>query len=95
MTILRQTTITPSFIPSKRRGRHGRDRMVVKFTTTYTINAYHYFSCEVESHSWRCAIGATLFAKVCQGFAAGRGFIRVLRFPSALKLTTTTQLIYC
>jgi hypothetical protein len=37
--ILRQTTITHSFIPSKRRGRHGRDRMVFGFTTTYTISA--------------------------------------------------------
>jgi hypothetical protein len=23
-------------------GRNGRDRMVVGFTTTYAINAYHY-----------------------------------------------------
>jgi len=23
-------------------GRRGRDRMVVRFTTTYAINAYHY-----------------------------------------------------
>ena len=49
--ILRQTTITHSFIPSKRRGCHGRDRMVLGFTTTYTINVYHYLSCELESHS--------------------------------------------
>jgi hypothetical protein len=24
------------------RGRHGRDRMVVRFTTTYAIKAYHH-----------------------------------------------------
>jgi hypothetical protein len=42
--ILRQTTITHSF---KRRGCHGRDRMVLGFTTTYTISAYHYLSCEL------------------------------------------------
>jgi len=24
------------------RGRHGRDRMVVRFTTTYAISAYHH-----------------------------------------------------
>jgi hypothetical protein len=24
------------------RGRHGRDRMVVGFTTTYAISAYHH-----------------------------------------------------
>jgi hypothetical protein len=26
---------------SMRRGRRGRDRMVVEFTTTYAISAYH------------------------------------------------------
>ena len=24
------------------RGRHGRDRLVIGFTTTYTISAYHH-----------------------------------------------------
>jgi hypothetical protein len=28
---LRQTTSTHSFIPSERRGHHGRDRMVLDF----------------------------------------------------------------
>jgi len=72
--IWRQTTITHSFIPSKRRGRHGRDRMVLGFTTTYTISAYHYLSCELESHSWRCALDAILFDKVCQGFCGKSWF---------------------
>jgi hypothetical protein len=35
------------------RGRHGRDRMVVGFTTTYAISAYHHKSCEFRSRSWR------------------------------------------
>ena len=26
--------------------RHGRDRMVVGFTTTYVISAYHHYCCE-------------------------------------------------
>ena len=30
------------------RGRHGHDRMVVGFTTTCTISAYHPKSCEFE-----------------------------------------------
>jgi hypothetical protein len=34
-------------------GRRGRDRMVVGFTTTYAISAYHHYCCEFESHS-RC-----------------------------------------
>jgi hypothetical protein len=31
--------------------RHGRDGMVVKFTTTYAISAYHHWCCEFESWS--------------------------------------------
>jgi hypothetical protein len=33
------------------RGCRGRDRMVVGFTTTYTISAYHHWCCEFESQS--------------------------------------------
>jgi hypothetical protein len=32
---------------------HGRDHIVVRFTTTYAINAYHHQSCEFEPRSWR------------------------------------------
>jgi hypothetical protein len=32
-------------------GRHGRERMVAGFTTTYGISAYHHSSCEFKSHS--------------------------------------------
>jgi len=32
-------------------GYHGRDRMVVGFTTTYEISAYHHRCCEFESRS--------------------------------------------
>jgi hypothetical protein len=35
------------------RGRRGRDRMVVRFTTTYVISAYHRWYCEFESRSGR------------------------------------------
>ena len=35
------------------RGHLGRDRMVVGFTTTYAISAYHYWRCEFESRSGR------------------------------------------
>jgi len=34
-------------------GRHGRDRMVVRFTTTNVISAYHHWCCEFESQSGR------------------------------------------
>jgi len=35
------------------RGRRVRDRMVVGFTTTYVIGAYHHWSCEFDSCSVR------------------------------------------
>ena len=31
-------------------GRRGRDRMVVGFTTTSPISAYHHLSCEFKLH---------------------------------------------
>jgi len=30
-------------------GHHGRDRMLVGFTATYAISAYHHWCCEFES----------------------------------------------
>ena len=41
-------------------GRHGHDRMVVEFTTTCAISAYHYKSCEFESHSWWGALSLSV-----------------------------------
>jgi hypothetical protein len=32
-------------------GRLGRDRMVVRFTTTYATSAYHHWCCEFKSRS--------------------------------------------
>jgi len=40
--------LTNHFTP---RGRRGCDRMVVGFTTTYAISAYHHGCCEFESRS--------------------------------------------
>jgi hypothetical protein len=34
------------------RDGRGRDRMVVGFTTTCAISAYHYYKCELEPRSW-------------------------------------------
>ena len=34
-------------------GRRGRDRMVVGFTTTCVVGAYHHWCCEFESRSGR------------------------------------------
>ena len=48
------------------RGRCGRDRILLGVNTIYAISAYHYQSCEFESHSWRDIPDATLCDKVCQ-----------------------------
>jgi len=48
------------------RVHRDRDRMVVEFTTTYAISAYHHLSCEFESRSWRGVLDTTLYDKVCQ-----------------------------
>ena len=52
--------------PNNSRGHHVRDRMVVGFTTTCAISAYHHLSCEFETRSWRGVLDTTLCDKVCQ-----------------------------
>ena len=56
---------TVNFITDKG-DRRGRDRMIVGFTTIYAISAYHYYSCEFESHLWKCLLNTTLCDKMCQ-----------------------------
>jgi hypothetical protein len=51
-----------------------RDHMVVGFTTTCTISAYHHRSCEFEPRSWRGSLDTTLCDKVCQWLATDRWF---------------------
>jgi len=36
---------------TKNRGPRGRERMIVGFTATCAISAYHHYRCEFESHS--------------------------------------------
>jgi len=40
--------------------------MVVGFTTTSAISAYHHYTCEFEPRSWRDVLDTTLCDKVCQ-----------------------------
>ena len=44
----------------------GRDRLVVGFTTTCAISAYHHQSCICEFRSCRGALDTTLCDEVCQ-----------------------------
>jgi hypothetical protein len=50
MALLHNKNI-PYMILYKVGDRRRRDRMVVRFAITYTISAYHHYSCEFESHS--------------------------------------------
>ena len=45
----RISTLSPGQQINFHRGRCDRDHMVVGFTTTYAISAYHHLSCEFES----------------------------------------------
>ena len=69
---------------SQFRGRRGRDRMVVKFTTTCAISAYHHWYCEFESSSGR-GVQHYVIQFVSDLWQVG-GF---LRFPLPIKLTAT------
>jgi hypothetical protein len=48
------------------RGRHVHYRMVVRFTITYAISAYHLLRCDYESCSRRCVLDTTFCETVCQ-----------------------------
>ena len=50
------------------------NHMVVEFTTTCTISAYHHYSCEFKSCSWWGVLDTTLCDKVCQWLVAGLWF---------------------
>jgi hypothetical protein len=69
-------------------GRHGRDRMVVGFTTTCAISAYHQKTCEIVPRSWRGVRNTTLCDKVSDLRQVG-GFLRVIRFPPPIKMTAS------
>ena len=56
---------------NKYRDCHGRERMVVRFTTTCAISAYHH---QFEYRSWRGVRNTTLCDKVCQWLATGQWF---------------------
>jgi hypothetical protein len=48
--------------------------MVVGFTTTNAISAYHRKSCEFEYSSWQGVLDTTLCDKVCQRLATDLWF---------------------
>ena len=63
------------FILTLFKGCRVRDHMVVRFSTTWAISAYHHLSCEFESRSRRRRVlDTTLCDKVCQWQVADRWF---------------------
>jgi len=67
-------------------GRRGRDRMVVGFTTTYAIGAYHHWW-EFEYRSRRGVHHYVI--KFVSDLRQVAGFLRVLRFPLPIQLIDT------
>ena len=61
--------------------------MVVGFTTTYAISAYHHWCCEFESRSGRRVQHYVI--KLVSDLPQVGGFPRVIRFPLPIKLTGT------
>ena len=66
------------------RGCHGCDRMVVGFTTTCAISAYHHYSCEFEPRYGEVYSLQHYVIKFVSDVRQGRGF---LRFPPPIILT--------
>ena len=75
------------------RGCRGRDIMVVEFTTTCAISAYHHLSCEFESRSWRGVLHIALCDKVCHCLVAGLWFYLNTRVSSTNKTDITVILL--
>jgi len=77
------------------RGRRDCDRMVVRFTTTCTISAYHHERCEFEPRSGEVYSIQYYVIKFVSDLRQVGGFLRVRRFPPPIKLTAKIQLKYC
>jgi hypothetical protein len=69
-------------------GHCGRDRMVVGFTTTYAIGAYHHWRCEFESHSGKVYSMQHYVVKFVSDLRQVGDFLWVFQFPPSIKLKT-------
>jgi len=68
-------------------GHRGRNRIVDGFATTHAVSAYHHWCREFESRSgWGVQHYEIKFVSDLRQVG---GFLRVLRFPSPIKLTAT------
>ena len=69
------------------RGRRARDRMVVGFTSTYTIGACHHWCCGFDCRSGRGVQHYVI--KFVSDLRQVGGFFRILRFPPTIKPLAT------
>ena len=83
----KRNTFRLDILVRNNRGRHGRDRMVDEFTTTYAISVYRHWCCEFESQ-WGWGDLHYVINSISDLWQVG-GFHRVLRFPPPIKLTAT------
>ena len=63
------------------KGRRGRDRMVVGFTTTCAISGYHHLSCKFEPRTCRSVPDTCYVMKFISDLWQVGGFLREFRFP--------------
>ena len=67
----------------------GHDCMVVGYTTTCAISAYHHESCDFEPRYWEVYSIQHYVIKYISDLQQVSGFHGVLRFPPPIKLTLT------
>jgi hypothetical protein len=63
------------------------DHMVVWYTATYAISAYHHWSCEFESHSGEVNSIQHYVIKFVSDLRQLSGFLRALQVLPPMKLT--------
>jgi len=64
---------------NKVRGLRGRDRMIVGFTTTCAIGAYHHLHCELEPSSDKVYSIQHYVIKFVSDLRQVGGFLRILQ----------------
>ena len=71
------------------RTKHKPQSMVIGFTTTYAISAYHHYRCKFESHSVEGYSIQHYVIKFVSDLRQVGTFLWVLRFPPPIKLAAT------
>jgi hypothetical protein len=71
------------------RGRRGHDHMVVGFTPTYAISAFHHCSYEFEPRSGEVYSIQHYVIKFVSELQQVGGFLRVLLFPPPIRPIAT------